>query len=335
MPSLASSPDYRRLLGASVLAGVLCVVAGLAVAWGRLLSSGTYPVGVPEIAFAVAYGGALATVLLVPFLLAVLVVVGAPSLRTAAGGAVLVYAVDLALTAGQFTSTGVPTGVGLPLLAVPLPRVATVLAVATGVWLAHHGGYGRLAAAAGDAAQHPLLALVADRRIGPDLSLQRGLVAASVAGVVAAASLVVARGVRDLLRDVARPAPSDTTRVVIGTDPSANVGIPPSQFPVEWLVASSFLLAVLFVTGSSLRARDLLKGVGVVLGVQVPVRLSTAGDSTGDTAGLTASADPALAPLGDVILLVGIAVAVWLAYHGGLETLAHRTRSSWPTDAQR
>jgi hypothetical protein len=56
--------------------------------------------------------------------------------------------------------------------------------VAIAVWLAHHGGYERLSAAAGSADQHLIFAIVTDKRIGPLLLLQRALVVAGRAGLV-------------------------------------------------------------------------------------------------------------------------------------------------------
>lgn len=323
----ASDSHLGRLVGAAVLSGVFCAVAVLAIGWGRLLSTGRYPTAAGDVVLSVVFAGTLATVLFVPFLLAVLLVVSGPSLRTVAGGVALVYVVDLLVTVGQSPRVGPVSAVELAVLAVPLPRVTTFLAVATGVWLAYHGGYERLAEATGDADQHPLLAHVPDRSIGPSLSLQRGLVVAGISGFLAAGGLVVARWVSDVLRTIGRTDSAEVTRVVIRPSPLVDVGISPDQLPIQWLVAASFVLAVLFVTGPRLRARDLLKGVAVVLGVQAPLAVLSAAEPSSSASSLLVGTEAAPTPLEDVVLLTGIAVAVWLAYHGGFELLEHRTRS--------
>lgn len=323
----SSDVPFRRLVGGAVLAGVLCAVAVTAVGWSRLLATGRYPRVTGDVVLSVVYAGALATVLFVPFLLAVLPVVADPSLRTVAGGAGLVYVVDLLVTVGQTPRVGPLSDVELAVLAVPLPRVATLVAIATGVWLAHHGGYERLAAAAGDADQHPLLAHVPDRPIGPSLSLQRGLVVAGIAGFLGAGGLVVTRWVSEVLQSIGRTGSTEVTRIVIRPSPLVDVGVSLGQLPIQWPIAATFVLAVLFVTGPRLRASDLLKGVAVVLVVQAPLALlSTTGPSV-SALDLLAGTEAAPTPLADVILLTGIAVAVWLTYHGGLETIEHRTHS--------
>lgn len=327
MPSPESLPDYRGLVGASLLSGSCCALAVLTVGWARLLSTSRYPTAAGDVAFSVLYGGAVATVLFAAYLLAVLVVVADPSPRNAAGGAVLVYTVDLAVTVWQSGLVRFPTDVGLAVLAVPLPRVATLLAVATAVWFAYHDGYERLAAAAGDADQHPLFASVADRQLAPALSARRALVSVGLGGLISAGGLVAAGWFGDVLQNIGRPESGDVTRVVIRPAPFVDVGIPLDQLPVEWLVSASFLLAVLFVTGPRLEPLDLLKGVGVVLLVQGPLALLSASEFAGRAGPLAAvqGASPALVE--DVVLLAGIAVAVWLAYHGGLETVQYRPRS--------
>lgn len=327
MSAPESVPDYRGLVGASLLSGSGCALAVVVVGWARLLSTGRYPTAAGDVAFSVLYGGVLATVLFAPFLLAVLVVVADPSLRTVAGGAVLVYAVDLAVTVWQSGLVRFPTDVRLVVLAVPLPRVGTLLAVATAVWLAYHGGYDRLAAATGEADQHPLFASVADRSLAPALSLKRGLLAVGLGGLVSAGGLVAAGWLSDALRALGRPESGDVTRVVVRPAPFVDVGVSLGQLPVEWLVAASFLLAVLCVTGPRLEPRDLLKGVAVVIAVQVPLAVLSASGLAGRGGPLAAVQGASPAPVEDAILLAGIAVAVWLAYEDGLETLEHRTRS--------
>lgn len=322
-----SDVPLRRLVGAALLSGVLCAVAVTAVGLGRLLSTGWYPGAIGDVVLPVVYGGTLATVLFVAFLLAVLLVVADPSLRTVAVGAGLVYVVDLVVTLGQTPAVGPPSGIELAVLAVPLPRVATLIAVATGVWLSYQGGYERLAEAAGDADQHPLFALVSDGVIAPALPLQRGVVVAGLSGFLAAGGLVVAGWVSDVLQSIGRPDSTGVTRVVIRPTPLVDVGVPLDQLPLQWLIATSFVLGVLCVTGPRLRARDLLKGVAVVLGVQAPLALLSPTEPSGSASELVAGTEAAVTPLADVILLTGIAVAIWLAYHGGLEPLESRIRT--------
>lgn len=309
------APPRRRYFPSKTLpcrpaVRVLCAVAVLAVGWGRLLSTGRYPTAVGDVVLSLVYAEGLTAVLFVPFLLAVLLVVTGPSPRTVAGGAGLVYVVDLLVTVGQSPAVGPFSSVDLAVLAVPLPRVATFLAIATGVWLAYHGGYERLTAAAGDADQHPLLANVPDRRIGPALSLQRGVVVAGLTGFLGAGGLVVAREVADFLQSIGHPEPTGVTRVVIRPSPLVDVGVPLNQLPSQWLIVASFLLAVLFVTGPRLEARDLLKGVAVVLAVQMPLALLAASGRSSRTVDAVAGTESVLSPLADVILLAGIAAAV-------------------------
>lgn len=329
MPVPESDSGRRRLFGAAILAGVLIAVGFVTVSWSRLLLTGRYSAEAGEIVLGVVSGGVLATAAFVPFLLAVLVVVAGPSLRAVVGGAVLVYAFDLLLTVGRAILTDLPGGIELTVLAVPLVRVVTFLAVATAVWLAYHGGYERLVSAAGNADHHPLFAIVADEQIGPALSLQRGLVVAGLAAIVSAGGLVLVGGIGDFLRAVARSETAGSTTIVFHQGQTLSVGISLAQLPAQWLFEASFLLAVLFVTGPWLGVRDLLKGITVVFGVQSTVTLLPVLVPPFRPVELWDTSSPVLTPLGDAILLVGIAIAVWLAFHGGLETLQHHTR--WGT----
>ncbi|WP_380678253.1 hypothetical protein [Salinigranum sp. GCM10025319] len=324
MSNPEADPSSRRLLSAALLSSVLTAVAFVAFAWGRLLLTGDAPSGFGETLIGVSTGVALSTVAFVPFLLAVLLVVASPSRRSVAGGAALVYAIDLSLTVGQALLNAIP--VGPVVLAVPLARVATFLAVATAVWLAFHGGYDRLVSAAGNADQHPLFAVVADRRIGPALSLQRGLVAAGLAALVGAGGLVLAGGIADLLRTVVRSGTGSSV-VVFPHARVWNVGIPLAHFPKEWPFEASFLLGVLFVTGPRLGLRDLLKGIAVVLGVQSTAELLPALLPPFRPVDLWTASGPLFSPVSDVLLLSGIAVAVWLAFHTGPAPLRRRPRS--------
>lgn len=328
-------PGKRRLVGAALLTGGLLAVAFVAFHMGRLLLAGSSPGTASETILGVLAGGTLSTAWFVPLVLAVLLVVAGPSRRTVAGGAVLVYVVHLVLTVVRAVWTGalggvpgsVPGGIDPVVLAVPLPIVATFLAVATAVWLAYGGGYERLVAATGDADQHPLFAVVADERIGPSLSLQRGLVAAGVGALVGVGGLVLAGGIADLLQAFARSGVAEPGTTQITRIPARGVGIPLTRLPVEWLLVASFLLAVLFVTGPRIWPRDVLRGIAVIFAVQSAVELLPALLSPDRPLELRAASGPILAPVGDAILLVALAVAVWLAFHGGLETLRNSAGS--------
>lgn len=321
MPGRESDPDRRELLAAATLAGVLVAVGSLAVTWGRLLLSGSPPIEPGEVVLGVVAGAVLMAATFVPFLLAVLVVVADPTPRAVAGGAVLVYAVELLTTLARPSPAGPLGGRQITVLAVPLGRVVIFFAIATAVWLAYHGGYDRIASAAGNADQHPLFAAVADERIAPGLSLQRGLVAAGLAALVAAGGLVVVGELAEFLRAVTRPETGGTTTVVFHPAGIPDVGIALTELPTRWLFEASFLLAVLFVTGPRLGVADLLKGVAVVVGVQTTVTLLPALLPPFRPVEFWAASGPVLTPLGDVVLLSSVAVAVWLAFHGGLETL--------------
>jgi hypothetical protein len=289
--------------------------------WGRLFLTGDSPEAAGRVLIGILTGVAVATAGFVPFLLAVLAVVASPNWRSVAGGTLLVYVVDLSVLVGRAILSGVPEQLGLVVLAVPLSRVAIFLAIAVAVWLAYHGGYERLSAAAGRTDQHPLFALVADKRIGPNLSLQRGLVVAGLASLVGAGGLALAGGTSDILRTIARSRTTGGVTVVAPQGVVWNVGIPLSQFPELWLFEASFLLSVLFVTGPRLRVRDLLKGIAVVFGVQSTVKLVPALLLSSRPLELWAVSGPVLTPMGDAFLLFGIAVAVRLAFHGNPGTL--------------
>jgi hypothetical protein len=313
-------PGSRRLLGASALAGASIGVASVAYTWSRLFLNHRSLDRAGAILPGVLAGWISATVVSVPFLLAVLVVVAGPTRRSVAGGAVLVYAFDLLVTVGWTSLRGFPGGIELAVLAVPLARVVSLLAVATAVWLAYHGGYDRLVSAAGNATRHPLFAVVADSRLGPALPLRRGLVAAGIAAIVGAAGLVVVGGIADLLGALARVGTAESSIAVFSRDWVRDVGIPAARLPVEWLFEASFLLAVLFVTGPRLRLRDLLKGLAVVFGVQSTVHLLPMLLPPFDPVYLLGSPGPVLTPLGDAILLSGVAAAVRLGFHGDRST---------------
>lgn len=80
-------------------------------------------------------------------------------------------------------------------------------------------------------------------------------------------------GIADVLRAVTHAGAGASTSVIVSVAWVWNVGIPSSQLPVEWLFEASFLLAVVFVTGPRVAARDLAKGVAVIVAVQSATRL--------------------------------------------------------------
>ncbi|WP_277553818.1 hypothetical protein [Halobaculum limi] len=316
MSALQLDSERRRLVAAAVPGGAVIAVALVAVAWTRLLSTGRAPDELGAIALGVATGTALATVTFVPFVVAVLFVVATPSRRVVAGSAVLVYAVGLVGTGWQYVFRGL-SGLRLTILAVPLSNVVPVVAVATAVWIAYGGGFDRLAAITGEATHHPLFAQIADERIGPGLSVQRGLAAAGVGGLVAAGGLVAIGVVANLLTALGTPGATGPSTVVFVRSSVWNVGIPAGRLPRQWLFEASFLLAILFVTGPRLRVREFLKAVGVVVAVQSTVALLPMLIPPFDPVYILDPSGPVLTPLSDVVTVAGVAVAVWLAFHRG------------------
>jgi hypothetical protein len=318
--SVSDTPlDGRRLLRAALPAGLLVAVGSTVLALLRALPTAdpTELLGVSPAP--VVFGVALATVTAVPFLLALLLVVTVPSRRVAAVGAGLVYAVDLGTVVASRTVLSPGPPLGLEVLAAPLTRGVAVLAVATGVWLAYGSGYERLAGWTGDAVRHPLFAQMDGRRLGPGLTLRHGLVAAGVAGLVGAGGLVAVGGLHDLLAAVGRPETAGSITVSFPTRGSGEVGVPPTRLPARWLVEASVVLAVLFVAGPRCSARDLLKGVGVVVAVRSAVVLVPALLPPGDPIYLLGARGPLVAALPDVILLVGLVVGVRLLGRDGSE----------------
>ncbi|MFC6726359.1 hypothetical protein ACFQE1_18725, partial [Halobium palmae] len=157
--------------------------------------------------------------------------------------------------------------------------------------------------------------------IGSALPVPRRPVVAGLAALVGAGGRVVLDRIGDLLRTLARSGSSGTLSVSFSGPQVWSVGIPPARLPVEWLFEASFLLAVLFVTGPRIEPRDLLKGVVVIFGVQSTVTLLPALVPPSRPVDLWAVSGPVLTPFGDLTLFFALAVAVWLAFHGGLETL--------------
>ncbi|UIP00908.1 hypothetical protein Hbl1158_06000 [Halobaculum sp. CBA1158] len=316
-----SAPDGSRVLGAALPASALVAAALVAVNWAGLFATGRLDEVTGGVAVSALSGWLLSTASFVPFLAAVLLVVVAPSRRTVAGGVAVVYVADLLLVVVRSVLSPLPVRSWLPVLAVPLTRVAAVLAVATAAWIAYHGGYDRVASALGNPDQHPLFAVVAGDRIGPDLTVRRGAAAAGLGAVVAAGGAVVAGLLGDLLAAVARAGATGSESIFFTRGQFWNVGIPLSQLPAEWLFEASFLLGVLFVIGPRLRPRDLTKGVAVVLVVQSTAQLLPALLPPVRPVSLWSPTGPVLGPLVDAVVLAGVATAVWLAVHGGAEAV--------------
>jgi len=324
--SVFDSPsERRRFVGAALLGGMLIALAFVAISWTQLLVDGRVPTGTDRVALGIAGGWVMAALSQVPFLLAVLLVVATATPRTVAVGAFVVYVVNLLRT--LVNALAVPAPLELTVFAVPLSSVVNFLGVATAVWFAFHGGYERLAAAVGDVDQHPLWANFAERRLGPGLSLQRGLVVAGLASFVAAAGFVLANAVGKFFRAVANADSARGTTVEFSRGGVWNVGIPLAEFPTEWLFTASFLLAVLLVTGSRTAPRDVLKGLAVIYGVQSGVKLLPALVPPFQPVDLWSPSGVVMGPTADAMLFLGIAVAVWLAFHGGLERVRAVARS--------
>jgi len=309
--------DGRRALGAALGSGALVAFAFVAFGWLRLSMAGRAPSDPVAVLGAVVVQGVVSTVTFAPFLLAVVGVVARPTPRVVAGGAALVYGVDLLATLGGTLVTGFPGSVGPAILAAPLSTVASLLAIAVAVWLAYHGGYDRVAAAAEGADRHPLFAALPEPRFAPELPVKQGFVAAGLGALVGAGGLVAANEIVELLRTVARAGAGPSVSVTVSGAWVWNVGIPPSQFPIEWLFEASFLLAVVFVTGPRVAARDLAKGVAVIVAVQSATRLVPALVPPARPLNPWEPSGPILTPVGDVFLFVGVAVAVRLALHDG------------------
>lgn len=307
-----ASLDSQRLLRAALPASLLVGVASTALALLRAVPSRDPAelLGVSPLPVVVGVG--LATVTAVPFLVALLLAVTTPSRRVAAAGAGLVYAVDFVAAVASRLLTPRGPDLGLGVLALPLPRAVTVLAVATAVWLAYDGGYERLAGWTGDAVRHPLFAQMDGTWLGPGLTLRRGLVAAAVAGLVGAGGLVATGGLYDLLVAVGRLGTAESGTVAFPARDPGEVGVPLGRLPVRWLIEASVLLAVLFVAGPRCSARDLLKGLGLLVGVQSAVILVPAFLPPFEPVYLLGARGPLVAALPDAILLVGLAVGARL-----------------------
>ena len=311
-------PDItrRRAVAAAALAGVAVALLSTAVIWTQALLtrefalSGTLLAGfLADAVFAVVWYAA--------FLLAVLFVVGGGvNRRTLTNGAALVYAVDL-LPAVARSASGFGT-LGPQVLVVPFPAVGRFFAIAAAYWLAWEDGYDRVRSALGNPT-HPLFDVVSGNRVAPGLALGRAVVSAALAGAVAVAAAVGTGVLYDLLTGAAR---ASSVRVSF-----FDVGIPIEEGPTAWLFETAWLLSALLVTGPRARARDLLTGLAVVFGVGAGVRLGPALLPPYGGVDLWAPSGPVMAPFADALLVVGIAVAHWLAFRGGLERFDRRRSS--------
>jgi hypothetical protein len=94
-----------------------------------------------------------------------------------------------------------------------------------------------------------------------------------------------------------------------------NAGIPLEHTPVRWLFEASFLLAVLFVTGPRLGRRAIAKAIIVVFAVQSALELAPMVRPPFEPVYLLATPGPIFTPLGDIVLLCGIATALWIHPH--------------------
>jgi hypothetical protein len=274
--------DSQRLLRAALPASLVVGVASTGLALLSAVPSGDPADLLGVSPLPVLLGVALATVTAVPFLVALLLVVTTPSRRVAAAGAGLVYAVDLVAVVASRTTLSPGPGLDLGVLAAALPRVVTVLAVATAVWLAYGGGYARLAGWTGDAVRHPLFAQLDGRRL------------------------------HHLLSTVGRLATVESVTVSFSGPDSDAVGVSLTRLPARWLVEASVLLAVLFLAGPRRSALDLLKGLGLLVAVQSAVVLVPAFLPPVDPVFLLGARGPLAAALPDAMLLVGLAVGVRL-----------------------
>ncbi|MFC7176049.1 hypothetical protein [Halosegnis marinus] len=303
--------DDRSAGRATVAATAAAGLVGAGFAATRLLRAavaGPPSAATGEVALLTAW---LSTVFLyTPFLSALLLVADAPTRRRVALAGGLVYAFDLAVVAADALRYGATAGVAPTLLALPLARVATVLGVATAAWLAYHGGYERVAAAADGAPTHPLFAVVADEPLGPGLTLRRGVVSAGLGAAVAVGGRTAVGVALDLLGAVGGSAPAGAASFAAR---SRNTVVPPADLPVAWLATAVLLSAVLLVAGPRLRARDAATGAAVVFAGQAAVVLAATLLAPARPLSLVDPGGPLLAPLGDVVLFLGIAagLATW------------------------
>lgn len=316
---LPDTVNARRLLVAAALAGLLASATQQACFAG--LSSFTPSVaygpaefeGVAVTALAAIGELLLSAVGFVPYLAVVLATVAAPTRDTVAAGVAVLYGAGLlrALLFGRAVGVAFTPAT----LAVALDSVVPYLGVATAVWVAYGGGYERFTDAVADVPEHPLFAVLADQRVGPDLSLERGVVAAGLGALVATVGLVFNARFHDLLRDASTGVLDPTA-----TFATVSVGLEPDGAPEFLLFEAAFLLGVVFVAGPRVGPRALVKALALVAGVRSTAALVLAVVPSFE-ATLWGPSGPILGVLGDVTVLVGIGVGVWLAFEGGLERL--------------
>jgi hypothetical protein len=222
--------------------------------------------------------------------------------RTAVVGAGLVYAVGLAVGGLPYLAAG--ASVPLARLTIPLESVAAYLAVATVVWLAHHGGYERLTEAVGR--RRRITASRDTDPLGFGVSLRHGAVAAGIAAVVGLVGLAATGQLHT--------AVLTTGTGVYGGFVTAG-GVPPAQLPGEFVSRVAFLLAVLLVTGTRVTAGRLAGGVALVVVVQWAVAYLRVIRGMVPVTSVWAPQGPVFAPVADVVTLLAIAATVRLAVY--------------------
>lgn len=309
--STPGSVSGRRLLVAALLAGLVVTAIYSGVYTGVVVlgpAEVALPLGGGPVAVALTVLGTWLTEVLwyVPYLLVILRFVAEPSRENAVTGAIIIYAVGLLFAWLPSRTLGTETTLATAVL--PLGNVSTYVAVVTVVWLAHHGGMERLAAAVGRPPEHPVTTLGEDTWLTPDLHVQRGLLAAVVGALVSAGGQVLTGVLYEQVQSVATDGSSVTL---------TNVGVPVGEFPAEVAFNAAFLLAVLLVTGPRLDRRAVLKATGLLVGVQMAVVLLWA--LVVPDLQLLPPGGQLLRPMAAVSTLVAIAAAVWLAFHDGIE----------------
>ncbi|WP_136717306.1 hypothetical protein [Halorientalis salina] len=312
MVTFRTTHTLRRELAGALLAGLFVSGVLLAFTLAQAAVAGDLP-AIGRNLFVVLGSGVFSLAWYAPFFLAVVLVVGrGATRRTLAAGVALVYVAHLALAVVQGRFGPAFYTLTPRVLAEPLPQVARFLGIAVAYWIAYDGGYESITL---EAPAHPLFAVVTDERLAPDLEVGRGVVAAALAGLIAVTGSLAAHAVQEALAGSARFA----VPVAVST-----AGIPVEQAPTEWVFDTTFVLAVLFVIGPKTTPRTVLKGLGVVFGVGAAVRVAPALLPPSRPLELWDPSGPLLAPIGDAVFLLGIALAVWFALRGGVERVRSR-----------
>ncbi|CQH64049.1 uncharacterized protein HHUB_4264 (plasmid) [Halobacterium hubeiense] len=312
-------PDFnasRHDISAAVIAGALAALLSILLTVSRTAATNRTLGPLPDLLPGLLINWVGTILVFAPLLLAVRIFVRQPTRWSVAAGAALVYVVDLLVTLGTAMLGGAILSSPLSILVAPLESVVTVLAIATAVWLAYHDGYDWLVTnlenvVVAESSSDPQPVLVADTHIAPRLTVRRGVVAASVAALVAVIGLVTASWITALLTALVRRVTADPTAMTVSTW-ALNAGIPLGNTPVRWLFEASFLLAVLFVTGPRLGRRAIAKAIIVVFAVQSALELAPMVRPPFEPVYLLATPGPIFTPLGDVVLLCGIATALWI-----------------------